>query len=88
MARGGLYDMHGNVCQWCKDWYGTTYYRESPKNDPVHETEGTSRVFRGAAWFFHAEGCRAAQRGLGEPGGRDGDFVGFRVVVRPSPRTP
>jgi formylglycine-generating enzyme required for sulfatase activity len=66
--------MHGNVLQWCKDWYGKDYQNK--------EQSGTSRrVARGGFWLFGAEGCRAARRQPVDPADR-GSGLGFRVVVR------
>jgi len=70
----GLYDMHGNVLQWCKDWYDKDY-RNGDKRDTSH------RVTRGGSWLFDAEDCRAARRHHVEPATR-GSAFGFRVVVR------
>jgi formylglycine-generating enzyme required for sulfatase activity len=82
----GLYDMHGNVCQWCADWYKKDYYGYSPKEDPKGPDSGTSRVLRGGSWDLFGEDCRAAGRSRGEPGYRcNGD--GFRVVCV-APGTP
>ena len=58
----GLYDMHGNVWQWCNDWYGETYYAESPTDNPRGPASGKMRVLRGGAWDSNADKCRSAYR--------------------------
>jgi formylglycine-generating enzyme required for sulfatase activity len=81
----GLYDMHGNVWQWCGDWYGKFYYKTSPKQDPQGESAGTDRVLRGGGWGNAAQNCRAAARTYETPDTRCGMF-GFRAVVRMTPK--
>lgn len=58
----GCMDMAGNVWEWCADWYGEDYYKESPKKEPPGPLKGTTRVFRGGCWFNNARLCRGASR--------------------------
>jgi formylglycine-generating enzyme required for sulfatase activity len=74
----GLYDMHGNVCQWCADWYDAAYYAGSPTDDPTGPETGSARVIHGCCWYSYAPDCRSANRYFEPPGGRR-DNVGFRV---------
>jgi formylglycine-generating enzyme required for sulfatase activity len=74
----GLYDMPGNVWEWCSDWYGS--YANAKGVDPKGASSGTARVVRGGSWFFSPLICRSAVRFRNEPDGRYG-CVGFRVVV-------
>ena len=73
----GLYDMSGNVREWCWDWYGV--YPEGPVLDPEGPVDGEQRVVRGGSWHYYARDCRSAARGTFYPTSAD-DFVGFRVV--------
>ena len=76
----GLYDMHGNVSQWCEDWFGKNYYEDSPVRDPEGPSTGSGRVLRGGDWYSNAKCCRSAYRNSHAPTFRD-DAVGFRVVL-------
>jgi formylglycine-generating enzyme required for sulfatase activity len=75
----GLYDMYGNVWEWCSDHYDRNYYRMSPSYNPQGPTTGTSRVLRGGSWWDDSPFCRSANRDFYLPTYRDYE-VGFRVV--------
>lgn len=81
----GLYDMHGNVMEWCNDWHDENYYESSPYADPTGPTSGFGRVLRGGSWGNYASECRSAFRGGSTPDGSSNSFIGFRVVRRVSP---
>ena len=76
----GLYDMYGNVWQWCQDSHANDYYAKSPADDPVCSSGGSNRMHRGGGWDFPAWSCRSAGRYHVEAGYRY--FVlGFRVTL-------
>ena len=75
----GLYDMSGNVWEWCWDWYDSSYYSKSPASNPSGDSSGSDRVYRGGCYFNDDIFCRVAFRYYGSPGCRIGD-IGFRVV--------
>ncbi len=58
----GIYDMSGNVWEWCSDWYDANYYKNSPAQNPVGAQSGSSRVYRGGSWLNSAYNCRSALR--------------------------
>ena len=81
----GLYDMHGNVTEWCNDFYSENYYKQSPEKNPKGPAAGQERVLRGGAWNWRADTCRSAYR-ASDPSIDDtclaSDAIGFRCVRR------
>lgn len=75
----GLYDMHGNLHEWCMDRFGRDYYSQSPIDDPKGPATGTSRVIRGGDWYSDGRDCRSAFRYADIPAGRF-YALGMRVV--------
>jgi eukaryotic-like serine/threonine-protein kinase len=76
----GLYDMHGNVWEWCLDWYGENYYSQSPRRNPAGPGSGSYRVRRGGSWSYNAGLCRSAYRSWSTPSDTLHN-LGFRLVI-------
>ena len=78
----GFYDMHGNVWEWCSDWYGFDYYSKSPEKDPQGPGGGTLKIERGGGWDSLPYACRSAYRNGLFPHQKN-SALGFRVVRMP-----
>lgn len=81
----GLYDMHGNVWEWCQDWYGP--YPRAAVMDPQGPESGSDKVRRGGSWFGDGTLCRSANRNYGHPASRY-RTTGFRLVLEALPDLP
>jgi len=80
----GIYDLSGNVFEWCSDWYAEDYYENSPDINPQGPSEGTFRIIRGGSWHYDSSNCRVATRKNRWPDGRPSEYfdhVGFRPVL-------
>lgn len=75
-----LFDMSGNVWEWCQDWYDDNYYHNSPSLNPIGASSGTLRVIRGGGWDSESSNCRVFSRSYSEPG-RSHKSLGFRLAL-------
>jgi formylglycine-generating enzyme required for sulfatase activity/serine/threonine protein kinase len=83
----GLHDMHGNVWEWCNDFFSRDAVASGPATDPQGPDDGSSRVRRGGGWKYTAATCKSSQRTGSGPSNRD-DAIGFRVAMSPSGAMP
>jgi formylglycine-generating enzyme required for sulfatase activity len=76
----GLYDMYGNVWEWCSDWYDARYYLQSPEKDPRGPSKGTLKAKKSGCWRQYADSCRSASR-FPRPPTYKSPYMGFRLAI-------
>ena len=76
----GIYDMSGNVLEWCQDWYDKEYYGKSPSTNPCNNTSASYRVYRGGYWFYYARLCRVSYRSDDYPDFAS-SYLGLRLAM-------
>ncbi|MBQ5925716.1 MAG: SUMF1/EgtB/PvdO family nonheme iron enzyme, partial [Paludibacteraceae bacterium] len=77
----GLYDMSGNVWEWCNDWFDSNYYSSSPQHNPQGAMSGYCRVLRGGGLCDDARCCQVSYRNFNFPGERDSYYGGMRLAL-------
>lgn len=75
----GLYDMNGNLWEWCQDWWNGSYYSISPQLNPVGPAEGSKKVSRGGCFDNYSRNCTTTYRRRSSPNGRS-EYTGFRLA--------
>jgi len=78
----GLHDMHGNVFEWCYDYYDKDYYKESASENPQGPDSGVYRIIRSSGYCYSEDGLRCAQRGADNPDDQS-RYIGLRLIRRP-----
>ncbi len=81
----GVYDIYGNMSEWCSDWYNADYYKHSPKKNPQGNSTGQMKVKRGGSWYSKAENINPTNRKASNPNNNN-ITIGFRIVKNHEPK--